>query len=110
MEDDKFMNFLSNLFKRKDGKHSKRQNKKGASLAFVMMIGAALVIWVMCIMPLMSTSGSVAYKTLGTQAAYLDGRSAIEFCKGELTRVVDAGEYPYTFCLLGDFATGFTAH
>ena len=75
-----------------------RKGKKGASLAFVMAIGAALVIWVTCIMPLMATTGTVAYQTQGKQATYLGSRSAIEFCKSELENIVKTS-VPYTFAV-----------
>lgn len=85
-----------------------RQGKKGSSLAMVMMIGAALVIWVMCIMPLMSTTGSAVYKTQGDYDSYLLSRSAIEFCKSELEKIVEE-KLPYTFAVTGDLDEGFTA-
>ena len=66
-----------------------RKGKKGSSLAFVMAIGAALVIWVTCIMPLMTTTGTIAYQTQGVQDDYLGSRSAIEFCKSELEKIVE---------------------
>lgn len=84
-----------------------RQGKKGSSLAMVMMIGAALVIWVMCIMPLMSTTGSAVYKTQGEYDDYLLSRSAIEFCKSELEKIVEE-KLPYTFAVTGDLDEGFT--
>lgn len=95
------MKFLSNLFKRKEGKYSKHENKKGASLAFVMMIGAALVIWVMCLLPLMTTTGTITYQTEEVLDDYLGSRSVIEFCKSELEQIVKS-DTPYTFCVLKD--------
>ena len=76
-----------------------RKGKKGASLAFVMAIGAALVIWVTCIMPLMATTGTVAYETQDKQAIYLSSRSSIEYCKSELENIVKTS-LPYTFAVL----------
>ena len=104
------MKKLKKLFPRLFRSPGARRGKKGSSLAFVMIIGAALVIWVMCIAPLMTTTGTVAYKTQGDQTVYLAGRSAIEFCKAELSRVVDSGEYPYTFCVVTDASGNYVAY
>lgn len=104
------MKKLKKLFPRLFRSPGARRGKKGSSLAFVMMVGAALVIWVMCIAPLMTTTGTVAYKTQGDQTVYLAGRSAIEFCKAELSRVVDGGEYPYTFCVVMDTNGNYVAY
>ena len=76
-----------------------RKGKKGSSLAFVMAIGAALVIWVTCIMPLMTTTGTVAAQTQVKQANYLENRSAIEFCKSELEDIIRT-RMPYTFAVI----------
>jgi len=54
------MKTVSSLLRRLKSAIGKPRSKKGSSLAFVMAIGAALVIWVMCIMPLMATTGTVA--------------------------------------------------
>lgn len=78
-----------------------RRGKKGSSLAMVMMIGAALVIWVMCIMPLMATTGTVSSQTQGEFNNYLDNRSAIEYCKSQL-QYVAVRETPKTFVVIGD--------
>ena len=85
-----------------------RKGKKGSSLAFVMAIGAALVIWVTCIMPLMTTTGTIAYQMQGVQDDYLGSRSAIEFCKSELEKIVE-DKVPYTFAVVGNVEDGFTA-
>lgn len=76
-----------------------RQSKAGSSLALVMMIGAALVIWVMCITPLMTTTGTTAVKTEEKYDGYLEARSSIEFCKSELQNIVKT-EKPYSFAVL----------
>jgi hypothetical protein len=73
-----------------------------------MMIGAVLVIWVMCIMPLMTATGTAAYKTQGNYDDYLQSRSAIEFCKSELEKIVEE-KIPYTFAVTGDLNGGFQA-
>ena len=80
---------------------SRPRNKKGSSLAFVMAIGAALVIWVMCIMPLMATTGTITYETMTDMNDYLGSRSAIEFCKSELEKIVE-DKIPYTFAVTGN--------
>ena len=81
-----------------------RKGKKGSTLAFVMAIGAALVIWVMCIMPLMVSSGTVAYETQGLHNIYLGNRSVIEFCKTELEYTVKnaVDGLPATFLVVKD--------
>ena len=104
------MKFLSNLFKRKEGKYSRRENKKGASLALVMIIGALLVIWVMCIMPLMANTGTVAHQTFEGYLDYLQNRSSIEFCKSELLKMSKT-EIPHTFAVIKkDDGTFFPVH
>lgn len=75
------------------------RGKAGNSLALVMMVGAALVIWVMCIMPLMATTGTTAAKTEQNYDDYLDSRSSIEYCKSELQDIVTR-EMPYTFAVI----------
>ena len=90
----------SNMIKRLQGEFTKRVNKKGASLALVMIICAVLVIFVMCIMPLMTTTGTITYQTMGEMDDYLGGRSAIEYCKSELENIVQ-NRVPYTFAVTG---------
>ncbi len=102
------MKRISKLLSRVRNAFAPRQGKKGSSLAFVMMIGAALVVWVMCIMPLMSTTGTAAYQTMGSYDDYLMARSSIEFCKSELEKIVEE-KIPYTFAVIGDTDSGFTA-
>lgn len=75
------------------------RGKAGNSLALVMIVGAALVIWVMCIMPLMATTGTTAAKTEQNYDDYLDSRSSIEYCKSELQDIVTR-EMPYTFAVI----------
>lgn len=75
------------------------QSKAGSSLALVMMIGSALVIWVMCIMPLMTVTGTTAVQTEKKYDTYLEARSAIEFCKSELENIVKE-EIPYNFAVI----------
>lgn len=82
--------------------------KAGSSLGMVMIVGTALVIWVMAIMPLMTTTGTTAIKTQNTQAEYLSSRSAIEFSKSELEKIVET-EIPYTFAVLKDDTGKFSA-
>lgn len=99
---------IKDLLSRLRRTFARRADKKGSSLAFVMAIGAALVIWVMCIMPLMSTTGTVAYQTQTSYDDYLQSRSAIEFCKSELEKIVEE-KLPYTFAVVGDLDSGFSA-
>ena len=97
------MKTISNLLQRLRNRSVKRQNKKGASLAFVMIVGTLLVIWVMCILPLMSTTGNVAYGTRDTMLAYLQNRSGIEYCKSELKHQVSESSYlgmPHSFAVV----------
>lgn len=79
----------------------RKPGKAGSSLALVMMIGAALVIWVMCIMPLMTTTGTTAIQTEEKYDDYLESRSSIEYCKSELENIVKS-EIPYNFCVIKD--------
>ena len=95
------MKTVSNLLKRLQHRAVCRRGKKGASLALVMIVGALLVIWVMCIMPLMSTTGTVAYDTQASLLSYLDNRSAIEYCKSELIYMAQT-EVPSTFAVMND--------
>ena len=106
--EDEIMKGLRNLLRRAKQSLAPRQGKQGNSLAFVMMIGAVLVIWVMCIMPLMTATGTAAYKTQGNYDDYLQSRSAIEFCKSELEKIVEE-KIPYTFAVTGDLNGGFQA-
>ena len=78
----------------------RKPGKAGSSLALVMMIGAALVIWVMCIMPLMTTTGTTAIQTEEKYDDYLESRSSIEYCKSELERMVNEGNIPSTFAVV----------
>lgn len=71
--------------------HRNRRSKRGSSLPMVMAIGAALVIWVMALLPLMATSGTTAAQTKLLEANYLSSKSSIEFVKGELTEMVKGG-------------------
>ena len=75
------MKYLKSLLTRIRRTFSPAPGKQGSSLAFVMMIGAALVIWTLCILPLMTTTGNAAYKTQGSYNDYLLSRSSIEFAK-----------------------------
>lgn len=76
-----------------------RRDKRGSSLGLVVIIGAALVIWVMGIMPLMTTTGTQAIQTQLGYTQYLASRSAIEFAKSELQRIVEEVS-PYTFAVV----------
>ena len=60
------------------------REKKGASLPMVIIIGLALVIFAMALLPLMTTSGTTAVKTAVMEQDYLNERSAVEFVKSEL--------------------------
>jgi len=100
------MKTVSSLLRRLKSAIGKPRSKKGSSLAFVMAIGAALVIWVMCIMPLMATTGTVAAENQVNLNNYIGSRSAIEFCKSQLQYVVRT-ETPYTFAVIGDEVNGF---
>lgn len=82
--------------------------KTGSSLGMVMIVGTALVIWVMAIMPLMTTTGTTAIKTQNTQDDYLTARSSIEFSKSELEKIVET-QIPYTFAVLQDDNGKFSA-
>lgn len=75
--------------------------KAGSSLGMVMIIGTALVIWVMAIMPLMTTTGTTAIQTQGKQDDYLVARSSVEFSKSELEKIVET-QNPYTFAVIKD--------
>ena len=90
-------------------RRGRKPGKAGSSLALVMMIGAALVIWVMCIMPLMTTTGTTAIQTEEKYDDYLESRSSIEYCKSELERMVNIDKkVPSTFAVVknvGLFAT-----
>jgi len=83
-------------------------HKTGSSLGMVMIVGTALVIWVMAIMPLMTTTGTTAIKTQSTQDDYLTARSSIEFSKSELEKIVET-QIPYTFAVLKDDSGKFSA-
>lgn len=93
------MKTISNLLRRLKRPSAKPKSKKGASLALVMIIGALLVIWVMCIMPLMATTGNAANKTMDGYLDYLQNRSSIEFCKSELLKMSEK-EIPHTFAVI----------
>lgn len=86
----------------------RKPGKAGSSLALVMMIGAALVIWVMCIMPLMTTTGTTAIQTEEKYDDYLESRSSIEYCKSELENIVKE-KVPYTFAVTYDTNGKFQA-
>ena len=94
------MKTVSGLFRRLQGTFAKGENKKGASLALVMIICTVLVVFVMCILPLMTTTGTITYQTMGEMDDYLGGRSAIEYCKSELEHIVQ-NRVPYTFAITG---------
>lgn len=100
------MKRIRNLFARL--KPRPGQNKKGASLALVVMIGAALVIWVGGILPMMMGTGDISYKTQGNYLSYLQDRSSIEFCKSQLEYIVRS-EMPGTFAVTVDDNGVFTA-
>lgn len=93
------MNKLKQLASRLRARFAPRQGKSGSSLAFVVTIGAALVIWVMAIMPTMTATGTAAVKLQNSQSDYLDGKSAIEFAKSELKKIV-VDKLPYTFAVI----------
>ena len=100
------METLQKLFGRL--KHATSQkNKRGSSLAFVMAIGVALVIWVMCLLPMMTTTGTIVYHNMDESTDYLDSRSAIEFCKSELEKIVE-DKLPYTFAVTGNVEDHFS--
>lgn len=100
---------ISQMLQRLRSTFAPRRGKKGSSLALVMMIGAVLVIWVMCIMPLMTTTGTITYQTQGSYDDYLQSRSVIEFCKSELEKIVEE-KIPYTFAVTGNVTEeNFTA-
>lgn len=90
----------------------RKPGKAGSSLALVMMIGAALVIWVMCIMPLMTTTGTTAIQTEEKYDDYLESRSSIEYCKSELERMVNIDKkVPSTFAVVKNVAADtYTAY
>ena len=90
----------------------RKPGKAGSSLALVMMIGAALVIWVMCIMPLMTTTGTTAIQTEEKYDDYLESRSSIEYCKSELERMVKIDKkVPSTFAVVKNVAADtYTAY
>ena len=93
------MKFLKRIRARLNSFLSPQPGKTGSSMAFVMIIGAVLVIWVLAIMPLMVAVGNNSLLTQGSYADYLQSRSAIEFCKGELEKIVET-KPPYTFCVV----------
>lgn len=95
--------FMTRLRRRKP----RRQDKHGSSMALVMIITSALVIWVMCLAPLMSTTGITALKVQNGYTDYLGSRSAIEYAKSELEFIVRSGA-PYTFAVVED-GDGFKA-
>lgn len=93
-------------------RRGRKPGKAGSSLALVMMIGAALVIWVMCIMPLMTTTGTTAIQTEEKYDDYLESRSSIEYCKSELERMVNIDKkVPSTFAVVKNVAADtYTAY
>ena len=93
------MKFLKRICSRLNRFLSPQPGKNGSSMAFVMIIGAVLVIWVLAIMPLMVAVGNNSLTLQGSYADYLQSRSAIEFCKGELENIVET-KPPYTFCVV----------
>ena len=93
------MKFLKRICSRLNRFLSPQPGKNGSSMAFVMIIGAVLVIWVLAIMPLMVAVGNNSLTLQGSYADYLQSRSAIEFCKGELEKMVET-KPPYTFCVV----------
>lgn len=93
------MKFLKRICSRLNRFLSPQPGKNGSSMAFVMIIGAVLVIWVLAIMPLMVAVGNNSLTLQGSYADYLQSRSAIEFCKGELEKMVES-KPPYTFCVV----------
>ena len=102
------METVWNLFGRLKKAFRPRRNRRGSSLAFVMAIGIALVIFVMCLLPMMTTTGTIVYHNMGEAEEYLDSRSAIEFCKSELEKIVE-DKIPYTFAVTGSVEDHFTA-
>lgn len=97
------MKLITNLLQRIQNRSAKQKNKKGASLALVMIAGTLLVIWVMCILPLMTTTGVAAYGTQDNMLAYLQNRSGIEYCKSELKFMVSESDYlgmPHSFAVV----------
>ena len=97
------MKFLKRICSRLNRFLSPQPGKNGSSMAFVMIIGAVLVIWVLAIMPLMVAVGNNSLTLQGSYADYLQSRSAIEFCKGELEKMVET-KPPYTFCVVKSVA------
>ena len=93
------MKFLKRICSALNRFLSPQPGKNGSSMAFVMIIGAVLVIWVLAIMPLMVAVGNNSLTLQGSYADYLQSRSAIEFCKGELEKMVES-KPPYTFCVV----------
>lgn len=77
----------------------RREDKRGSTMALVMIITSALVIWVTCLAPLMSSTGIAALKVQNGYTDYLDSRSAIEYAKSELIYICSNGE-PYTFAVI----------
>ena len=86
----------------------KKQNKVGSSLAFVVIVGAALVIWMTCVIPLMNGTGANSKTMSGIFQDYITSRSSIEFCKSELEKIVET-DSPYTFCVVQDDSGLFSA-
>lgn len=93
------MKFLKRIRSRLNRFLAPQPGKNGSSMAFVMIIGAVLVIWVLAIMPLTVAVGSNSLTIQSSYADYLQSRSAIEFCKGELEKMVET-KPPYTFCVV----------
>lgn len=93
------MKFLKRICSRLNRFLSPQPGKNGSSMAFVMIIGAVLVIWVLAIMPLMVAVGNNSLTLQGSYADYLQSRSAIEFCKGELEKMVET-DPPKTFAVI----------
>ena len=93
------MKQLTKLMTRLRRRKPRRQDKHGSSMALVMIITSALVIWVMCLAPLMATTGTAALKVQNGYTDYLSSRSAIEYAKSELELIV-RDEVPYTFAVI----------
>lgn len=75
--------------------------KRGSSLGLVVIIGAALIIWSVGILPMMMGTDKTAMNVQQSQKDYLTSRSAIEFCKSELNYIVgEEKDIPYTFAVI----------
>lgn len=93
------MKQITKLMTRLRSSKPRRQGKRGSTMALVMMIISALVIWAMCLAPLMSTTGTTALKVQNSYTDYLSSRSAIEFAKSQLIYISRTGT-PYTFAVV----------